>query len=463
MKSFNDVIAAISTPPGKGGVALIRISGKGALDITKKIFKPKFSGVSLDTIKARYQVYGYIYDGCEVLDDVLLVSFPEGASYTGEETVEISCHGGMLLTRTVLQVVLRAGARPAEAGEFTRRAFINGRLSLSDAEAVGNLLEAKTREQIRLSGNSSRARLNERIAEVRGELVSLMSSMFARIDYPEEDLGEFSDAEALNILNKVKCELKRLIESYKMGRAISEGVSAVICGKPNVGKSTLYNLLLGEDSAIVTDIEGTTRDILTSSISLGKVMLNISDTAGIREGGEIDAVERIGIEKSRKALEKSELIFTIFDASAELNEDDEKIIDLVREASGVKLALINKCDKGAVLNENSLPEIFDEVLMISANDDKSREKIKDAVDRLFTDEKIVVGEDAIVFTARQSAELERCLISVELSIEALASGFGQDAVASDVERAISAISELDGREVSETVVSDIFKKFCVGK
>lgn len=462
MKSVNDIIAAISTPPGKGGVALIRISGKGAFDIAERIFKAR-SGKPLCELRPRYQIYGDVYDGDEVLDDVLLTKFPEGASYTGEESVEISCHGGMLVTRTLLEVVFRAGAREAMAGEFTRRAFINGRLSLSEAEAVGNLLEAKTREQIRLSGASSRSRLSERIGAIRESLVSLMSSMFARIDYPEEDLGDFSDSEALSILNKVKCELHSLIDSYKTGKAISEGISAVICGKPNAGKSSIYNLLLGEGAAIVTDIRGTTRDVLTSSLSLGRVMLNISDTAGIRDGDEIDIVERLGIERSLEMLEKSELIFTIFDASAPLDEDDMKIIELVKHASGVKLAVLNKCDKCAVISEGDLPCVFDMTLSVSAKDEKSREIIADAVERLFTDEKIVVGESAIVFTARQSAELKRCLEFVELSVEALASGFGQDAVASDVERAISAISELDGREVSETVVSDIFKKFCVGK
>ena len=462
MRSVNDIIAAISTPPGKGGVALIRVSGKGAFDIAKKLFRAK-SDRGLDDYPSRYQIYGYILDGGEILDDVLLTKFSEGASYTGEECIEISCHGGTLLTRCVLEVIFRAGARAAEAGEFTRRAFINGRLSLSEAEAVGNLLEAKTRDQIRLSGTESRSRLTERVSEIRASLVSLMSSMFARIDYPEEDLGDFSDSEALTILNKVKCELHSLIESYKTGRAINEGISAVICGKPNVGKSSVYNLLLGEDWAIVTDIRGTTRDVLTSSLSLGRVMLNISDTAGIREGDGIDTVERLGIEKSLDRVEKCDLIFTIFDASAPLDEDDLKIVDLVKRAPGTKLALLNKCDKGAILSDKDLPGVFDMVITVSAKEEQSRVKIGAAVEKLFTDERIVVGEDAVVFTARQSAELLRCLESVELSIEALASGFGQDAVASDVERAISAISELDGREVSEAVVTDIFKKFCVGK
>ena len=462
MNKITDVISAVSTPPGKGGVALIRVSGKGAFDIARSIFRPK-SGKSIDDYPTRYQVYGYLLDGDEVLDDVLLTRFSDGSSYTGEECVEISCHGGTLLTKCVLEVIFRHGARAAEAGEFTRRAFINGKLSLSEAEAVGNLLEAKTREQIRLSGTASRDRLTERVEEIRASLITLISSMMARIDYPEEDLGDFSDKEALDVLNKVKISIKTLIDSYKTGRAINEGISAVICGKPNVGKSSLYNLLLGEDSAIVTDIKGTTRDVLTSTLSIGKVMLNLSDTAGIRGGEGVELVERLGIEKSLEKVRKSELIFTIFDASAQFDDEDREIIDAVKDARGVKIAILNKSDIGTVITDEDLPDIFDSALSVSAKDEGARARIASEVDRLFTDEKIVVGECAVVYTARQSAELSRCLESVELAIEALAMGFGQDAVASDVERAVFAISELDGREVSEAVVSDIFKKFCVGK
>ena len=330
MNKITDIISAVSTPPGKGGVALIRVSGKGAFDIARKIFRPK-SEKSLDDYPSRYQIYGYVLDCDEVLDDVLLTKFSEGSSYTGEECFEISCHGGTLLTKCLLEVIFRSGARMAEAGEFTRRAFINGKLSLSEAEAVGNLLEARTREQIRLSGASSRSRLSERIDGIKEMLVALMSSMLARIDYPDEDLGDFSDAEALDILNKVKMSLKALINSYNTGKAINEGISAVICGKPNVGKSSLYNLLLGEDSAIVTDVQGTTRDVLTSSLSLGRVLLNVSDTAGIREDNVTDVVERLGIEKSLDKLRKSELIFTVFDASEPFDVEDEKIIKLISE------------------------------------------------------------------------------------------------------------------------------------
>ena len=462
MNKITDIISAQSTPPGKGGVALIRTSGEGAFKIAERIFKPK-SSRALSDYPARVQIYGEIIDGDEVLDDVLLTKFNEGSSYTGEECFEICSHGAPLVAKCILELLFKCGAREAEAGEFTRRAFVNGKISLSEAEAVGNLLEAKTREQIRLSSSSQRTLLDGKTGEIRDTLVSLMSSIYARIDYPDEDLGDFSDTEIYSILNNVKTELQRLSKSYKTGRAISEGVSTVIVGKPNVGKSSLYNLLLGEDSAIVTEVRGTTRDVLTSSISLGRVMLNLSDTAGIREGEGVELVERIGIEKSRDAAQKSELVLAVFDASKPLDEDDEAILELVKQVGGARVALLNKCDCGVVIGEADLGGAFDEILVVSAKDGESTDKIAACVNSLFTDEKIVIGKSPLLFTARQSAAVARALESTELAIEALAQGFGQDAIASDIERAISAISELDGREVSEMVVGDIFKKFCVGK
>ena len=296
-----NVIAQVSTPPGKGGVAVIRMSGAGAFKIAEKVFLP-ISKKQIADYPARTQIYGYIIYNEERVDDGMLTLFPAPHSYTGEDTVEISCHGGILVTRTVLEALFAAGAVSAEAGEFTRRAFINGKLSLSEAEAIGTLLEATSREQIRLSASPARKKLTEAINSIRDGLVSLMSSIYARIDYPDEDLGEFSDNETVEELTKIRTELVRLINTYKTGRAINEGISTVICGKPNVGKSTLYNLLAGEDAAIVTDVAGTTRDILERTVSLGRVTLKITDTAGVRSGEDIDKVEKIGIGKSKDRI-----------------------------------------------------------------------------------------------------------------------------------------------------------------
>ncbi|MBQ7326993.1 MAG: tRNA uridine-5-carboxymethylaminomethyl(34) synthesis GTPase MnmE [Clostridia bacterium] len=463
MNSLTQVIAAVSTPPGKGGVAIIRMSGEGAFEIADRVFFP-ISGRKFSECMPRTQIYGNIIEDGERIDDVLATRFPAPHSYTGEDTVEIGCHGGILVTRTVLEALLRAGAVPATAGEFTRRAFINGRLSLTEAEAISNLLEAKTRDQLRLSGGDARGRLTAKIAEIRAALVSLMSSIYARIDYPDEDLGDFSDGEVRASLYNIKVECENLLSTYRTGRAISEGVDTVICGKPNAGKSTLYNLLLGFDAAIVTDIPGTTRDVLTSSLPLGRVMLKIADTAGIRDSEDMDAVERIGVEKSRKMIKECELLFAIFDISRPFDEEDRLILEATRSVNVPKIALLNKADLPAVIDESAFTG-FDEVIRISAKcgEAEAVQKLSETVNRLFTDEKIVIGQDAIISSARQHASLSRCLDFVRAAIESLDLGFMQDAASSDVERALGAISELDGRSVSEEIVSDIFSRFCVGK
>ncbi len=464
MNNLTQVIAAVSTPPGKGGVAIIRMSGDGAFEIAEKAFRA-ISGKKLSDYPARTQIYGHIIYNEEKIDDVLLTRFPAPHSYTGEDTVEIGCHGGILVTRTVLETLLALGARYAEAGEFTRRAFVNGRLTLTEAEAISDLLEAKSREQMRLSSDTARARLSERIGEIRRGLVELMSSIYARIDYPDEDLGDFSDEEVLLRLIGISESIESLLATYRTGRAISEGVRTVICGKPNVGKSTLYNLLLGEDAAIVTDIEGTTRDVLERTVPLGRVMLKIADTAGIRSDESADTIERIGIEKSRDFIEKSELLFAIFDISREFDEKDALILDEVRKSGAVKIAILNKCDAEKKFDESKLSGLFEHTLVASARsgDEALIKELTRICDRLFTDEKIVTGEDAIISSARQHAALARARDFVSVATESLRLGFPQDAASSDIERALGAISELDGRAVSEEIVGDIFSKFCVGK
>ena len=465
---YGNVIAAISTPPGKGGVAVIRMSGKGAFETAERVFLP-ISGKKLGDYPPRTQIYGYIIYNEEKIDDGMLTLFPAPRSYTGEDTVEISCHGGILVTRTVLEALLTAGAVPAEAGEFTRRAFINGKLSLSEAEAIGTLLEATSNEQIRLSASPARAKLNAAIDSIRVGLTSLMSSIYARIDYPDEDLGEFTDEESQNTLTEIRAELNRLIDTYRTGRAINEGISTVICGKPNVGKSTLYNLLIGEDAAIVTDVAGTTRDILERTVPLGRVTLRITDTAGVRSGDEVGTVEKIGIGRSKDKILTSELILAVFDLSREMDESDRELIEELSRATGYKVCVLNKCDlvgDAPKFDVALLPkDVFGETVSISADKDNSGaiKTLAELINRLFTDEKISCGQDAIVSSARQHASLFRAREYINTAIDAYSMGLPADAASSDIEMAIGAISELDGRAVSDSVVGDIFAKFCVGK
>ncbi len=464
MNYITDVIAAVSTPPGKGGVAVIRISGEGALSVTEKCFRP-LSGKPITDYTPRSQIYGHITDreGTR-LDDALISYFKAPASYTGEDTVEIYCHGGVLVTRSILELVLSHGARPAERGEFTRRAFLSGKLSLTEAEAIGTLLEARSEAQIKLMAGPARERLAERIAKIRSALVGLLSSAYARIDYPDEDLGDFSDSEMLDSLYNIKEDISALISTYRTGRAISEGISAVIVGKPNVGKSSLYNLLVGEDAAIVTDIAGTTRDVLERTVPLGNTILRLADTAGIREACSLDRVEAIGIERSRKYMSDCELLLSVFDLSRELDSEDEALLRDIDALGCTKIALLNKSDLKRRLDTKKLEGHFDAVLYTSAEDEAGTvASLTEAVGRLFTDGKIISGDEAIVASARQHASLLSALESITTAYESLKMGFMQDAVSSDIERALGAIAELDGKAVSEEVVTDIFSKFCVGK
>ena len=468
MNALTDVIAAISTPPGTGGVAVIRMSGDGALDIADRVFMP-VSGKKLSEHPPRTQVYGYVIREGERIDDALAAIFPAPRSYTGEDTAEICCHGGIAVTRAVLEALLTAGARPAEAGEFTRRAFINGAMSLTEAEAISDLLSAQSIEQIKLSARPARTLLSEKIKEIRAALTGLMSSIYARIDYPDEDLGDFDDSEVTARLKAIYTEIDKLASTYRTGRAISEGIATAILGKPNVGKSSLYNLLCGEDAAIVTDIPGTTRDVLSRTVSLGRVTLRLADTAGIRECESIDPVERIGIEKSRQILQKSELLFTLFDISTPFDSEDEEIIKAINSSSAAKIAVLNKSDKvtdgEAQSYLEALPKIFDKVLTISAESSpaEATEALTIATEELFTDERIRTGHDPIISSARQHASISRALEFVGYALESIRAGFSQDAASSDIERALGAISELDGRAVNEEIVADIFSKFCVGK
>ena len=459
------VIAAVSTPPGKGGVAIIRTSGDGALAIADEIFFPR-SGRPLSSYEPRRQIYVYIKDSGEVVDDGLATYFPKSSSYTGEETVEFSIHGGVMVTRRVLELLFSRGAIPAEAGEFTRRAFINGRISLTEAEAIGDLLEAKSEEQLKLFADSSRTRLRQRIEEIRSILTGLLGSVYARIDYPEEDLGEFTDDEILRELTKAKESLSTLISTYRTGRAIKDGISAALVGKPNAGKSTVYNLLVGEDAAIVTDIPGTTRDVLVREVPLGRVMLRLYDTAGVRSESVTDEVERIGISRTLTELSRSELAIALFDASRPLDGEDEEILARFDEREGASIALLTKCDI-AIGGESfaKIHEKFDTVIEISSKEDPegALKAIRDTVERLFTDEKISSSTDAIVASARQHSALCAALSAVDSAITAFRLGIPADAATSDIELALSRIGELDGRAVSDEVVLNIFSRFCVGK
>lgn len=453
---MNDTIAAISTPFGRGGIAVIRLSGTEAVEIAEKVFSPT-SGKKLSEYQANRAVYGEIIKSSRVIDDGICTIFRAPHSYTGEDTVEISCHGGILLTERVLEAVFEAGARQAGAGEFTRRAFTAGKLSLTQAEAVGMLIDAENDDQITLASAQERGIFKKKADELYEALKNIVTSVYANIDFPDEDLAELSADELESALTDLKNELETLSSSYNSVKAVTDGIKTVIVGKPNTGKSSLLNRLVGRDRAIVTNIAGTTRDTLEETVQLGRVRLRLVDTAGIRETDDI--VEKLGVDRSIKALNEAELILTVFDGSVELDDEDRELIEMVDKLSAVKIAVLNKSDIGQAARSP-----FDNFVNISAKTGDGAEALKKLIEDVFVSADIErLASNAVVLSARQNASVTKALEYVKSAIRALANGITPDTVGFELEAALSEISELDGRRVTEEIVDGIFHRFCVGK
>ena len=459
-----DTIAAISTPYGKGGIAVLRISGAEAIPVAERVFKPK-SQKSLSDYGSNRAVYGSIFgyrNGEKIqIDDGIAVIFRAPASFTGEDTVEISCHGGILLTRRVLEAILTSGARMAEAGEFTRRAYINGKMTLTSAEALGELLSASSDEQIALAGSGLHGRLSGESEKIYNSLCDILAAIYAHIDYPDEDLADISREEMLAVAEKNLELLKRLSKTYSTGHAVGEGVSTAIVGRTNAGKSTLYNLIVGRDAAIVTDIEGTTRDILTETAHLGPVTLRLSDTAGLRESE--DKVESIGIERARAAAESAELILFVIDGSREPDNDDQELVEYIKALGGVKVAVINKSDLGVCESVKRLGDEFDHSVLFSAKDSQGFDSLVSTVEKIYVDSDLDMGQSAIIANARQNAAVLASAQALESAIYAIKGSLPLEICCIEVENSLAALGELDGRTVSEDIISKIFANFCVGK
>lgn len=458
-----DTIAAVSTPAGKGGVAMIRISGADAAAVGDKIFRRK-NGVTLSDTPSAKMVYGEIADpeSGEAVDDGMAVVFRAPASFTGEDTVEIYCHGGVLVTRRVLTCALCAGARMAEAGEFTRRAFLSGKLGLSEAEALGDLLEAGSEAQLKLARGGMKGRLTERVGAIYESLRSVMAGIYAAIDFPDEDLNEYSRDEICEAAENSIADIEKLISTYGTGRAVAHGIPTVICGRANAGKSSVYNRILGYDAAIVTDVEGTTRDILKETATLGSTTLMLCDTAGLRETD--DKVENIGIERARGAIEEAELVIAVFDASAPLEDGDISLIGYLRQNGKNTVALLNKTDIGCCEEvAEYIRNSFEKRVAVCAKDGTGFEELAKTVDGMFIDGALDIANDAIVTGARQYAALTSAKTALSEAVSALRAETPLDLCCIGIESAMSAIAEVDGREVDEDIVAEIFSKFCVGK
>ena len=454
-----DTVAAVSTPYGKGGVAVIRVSGDDAVAIAERIFRPA-SGCALSEHTPRMAVYGEIFDPREperVLDDALCTVFRAPRSFTGEDTVEIACHGGVLVTHHVLEACFAAGARQATAGEFTRRAYLNGKLDMERAEALGNLLDAGNDEQLRLARAGMGGLLTARADALYADLCGVMANMEAGIDFPEEDLTEMTREELQAAVLDASREIDALAATYRTGHAIAEGVPTVICGRPNVGKSAFYNRLVGREAAIVTDVAGTTRDVLTDTVSLGRVTLRLSDTAGLRESG--DPVEQIGISRARRAVEEAELVFVLLDPR-DPSEEDETLLRELATTGKTVIRVLTKRDLGDVAfsAKDSVPTV-----RLSSVTGEGFDALREAVEAAFIDGDLRMGEEAVVFSARQSATLSAVSQSLAIAAYNLDADLPYDICADDIREALTSLGELCGREMREDVITEIFSRFCVGK
>lgn len=459
MKEF-DTIAAIATSLGEGGIAIIRISGKDALNIASSIFIGK-NARTLNDIKSYTMRYGHIIDKetDEVLDEVI-ISFMRGPkSFTAEDTVEINCHGGVIATNRILEEVIKSGARLAEPGEFTKRAFLNGRIDLSQAEAVIDIIRAKTELSMKSAVAQSEGRISREIKAIRHSLLAIIAHIEATVDFPEEDLEETtSEITTLQLMNIID-NIEKLLNSADEGKILREGLDTVIVGKPNVGKSSLLNALLMEKRAIVTDIPGTTRDVIEEFINIDGVPVKIIDTAGIRETEDI--VEKIGVEKSREKINEADLIILMLDASRELDIEDLEIINYIKERKYI--VLLNKSDIGNKISKNDIKELnADFVFEVSAKTGIGLDNLKNVIKHLFFKGE-VSSKDTIITNLRHKEALIKARESCKAALSALKNTMAIDLASIDTRNAWMNLGEITGETLEEDIIDKIFSEFCIGK
>jgi len=455
-------IAAISTPPGKGGIAVIRISGDDAFAVAGRVFSCA-NGRAVADLPPRFAAYGTIHTPAgDVLDTGICTPYHGPASFTGEDMAEISCHGGTFVTASVLSAVLAAGADMAEAGEFTKRSFLAGKLSLTEAEAVGRLIDADTEERMKLSSGAVRGVVSEKIRSVREPLFDVMTALYAAIDYPEEDVGDEGEQQIASVVETVLGGVRELLATYKTGRAVADGVKTVICGRPNAGKSSLFNRLTGEESAIVTRIAGTTRDILRQTVSFGGVTLRLADTAGLRETA--DVVEKMGVNRAEAEIRDADLVFGVFDPTEGIGAEEADMMAAYPDCP--RIAVLNKADTGRAFEAADMAAIeaaHDAVVAVSCETGDGMDALAAEVAKLWGSDRLVMGRDAVIWDVRQHAALSRAEMYLSEAEAALAFGDEIDAVCTVVESALAALDETDGRLVNGEIVDAIFQRFCVGK
>ncbi len=458
---ITDTIAAIATALSPSGIGIIRISGEEAFEVANRIFKAK-SGKSILEMASHTVHYGHIFDGDEIIDEVMVLLMKAPNSFTMEDTVEIDCHGGVYVMNRILQTVLKNGVRLSEPGEFTKRAFLNGRIDLTKAEAIMDLIQSKNEAARKNSMTHLKGDLYRKIKTLREDIIYEIAFIESALDDPEHiSLDGFHERLSGKSENIIK-EIEKLLNSADNGRLIKEGINTVIVGKPNAGKSSFLNLLLGEDRAIVTDIAGTTRDTLEESVYLDGITLNLIDTAGIRDTQ--DVVEKIGVNKAKEALEKADLMVYVVDSSVSLDENDKEIIDLLDMSKTI--ILLNKSDLDVVVAEEDIKKITGEVpnfLIISAKEKEGLDAFTSLIKEKFFSGQISFDDEVTISSLRQKEALSSALQSMKMVQQSLEDDMPEDFYSIDLMNAYACLGEIIGEEVGEDLVNEIFSKFCMGK
>lgn len=455
--SINSTICAIATPAAVGGISVVRISGERAVEVAEKVFKP-VSGKPIAEMKGYTAAYGKIYDGGERLDDGVLLVFKAPHSYTGEDTCEISCHGGIYVTRRVVTACLKAGAVPAAAGEFTKRALLNGKMSLTEAEAVADIISAQSEQILSCSNSQREGALYRRAEAISERIMDVSAQISAWIDYPEDDTPTVTAEWLKERLNEIKSELDELLSGYDTGRMLRNGISCVIVGKPNVGKSTIMNALAGVRRSIVSDIAGTTRDIVEETVNLNGAVLLLSDCAGIRETD--DEVEKIGVEIMLKKLENADIVLSVFDGSRVIEDEDRRLLG--RLDGKTVVPIVNKSDLENRLDIAEIESRLGEPLIVSAKDENFAERLGSEISQRLNLGKLNASAGFLANERQRSCVIEADN-AVGSALAAAISGITPDVIGVELERALDAIYELSGKRASDEVINEVFKRFCVGK
>ncbi|MBF7096079.1 tRNA uridine-5-carboxymethylaminomethyl(34) synthesis GTPase MnmE [Alkalibacter mobilis] len=460
MNYLEDTIVAISTPVGFSGIGIVRMSGENSVEITKEIFKTK-TKKDFDDYDNRSIIYGHIIDGSgEVIDEVLVSKMLGPNTYTKEDVIEINCHGGMISVRKILELIVEKGARIAEPGEFTKRAFLNGRLDLSQAEAVIDVINAKTEKSLQMSVKQLEGSLSYKVKTIRNQLIEILAYIEAGIDYPEYDIEEMSYEIIREKTNLIKESIDKMILSSESGKIIREGIKTAIVGKPNVGKSSLLNMLLGEERAIVTEIEGTTRDTIEEYISIKGIPLKIIDTAGIRETENI--IEKIGITKTKEILAQSDFAILLLDGQRPLDAEDEMLLELAKDKKGI--VAINKVEKNVIISKKEVEEKSHmEVVEISVIEELGIDNLRNKIYENITKSQIDSESYDMVSNIRHINLLKEASKSLEEGLEGIKANIPVEMLSVDIKNAWDKMGRITGETVADDIVDEIFSKFCIGK